>query len=57
MVNEKIVELLQNTADSFINSNGANYNSKYNGYTCIIHDEIDYQFRKATPKLIEANVL
>ena len=57
MVNKQIVELLQNTANSFTNSNGANYNSKYNGYTCIIHDEIDYQFRKATPKLIEANVL
>jgi len=57
MVNKQIVKLIQDTADSFINSNGANYNSKYNGYTCIIHDEIDYQFRKATPKLIEANVL
>ena len=57
MVNKQIVELLQTTADSFINSDGANYNLKYNGYTCIIHDEIDYQFRKGTPKLIEANVL
>lgn len=57
MVNSYIVSLLQNTVDSFINSNGANYNSKYNGYTCIIHDEIDYQFKSGRPKLIEANVL
>lgn len=57
MVNTQIVALLQGVVDSLINTNGANYNSKYNGYTCIIHDEIDYQFRKGTPKLIEANVL
>lgn len=57
MVNNQIVALLQEVVDSLINTNGANYNSKYNGYTCIIHDEIDYQFKKGTPNLIEANVL
>ena len=57
MVNSYIVKLIQDTADSFINTNGTNYNSKYKDYTCIIHDEIDYQFKANEPFLIEANML
>lgn len=54
MVNEKIVKLIQDTADSFINSNGANYNSKYNGYTCTIYNEFTYQFKEDNNNTIEA---
>jgi len=57
MVNSQIIQLLQDTADSFIQSTGANYKAIYNGYSCIIHDEMDFQFRKGTPMLIEASVV
>ena len=57
MVNDKIVKLIQDTADSFISSTGVNYNSKYSGYTCVVHNEVDYQFKSGADKLIEANLL
>ena len=57
MVNSQIVKLIQDTADSFTKSTGVNYKVKYKDYTCIIHDEVDYQFKADTPNLIEANVL
>lgn len=57
MVNSQIIQLLQDTANSFTQSTGANYKAIYNGYSCIIHDEIDFQFRKGTPMLIEASVV
>ena len=56
MVNNEIETLLQNTINSFINSNGVNYKAIYNGYTCKVNHEINYQFRKAIPKNIVVNI-
>lgn len=61
MVSQELVSLIQTTANSII----ANYTETIGGvavkifkdYTCVIHNEIDYQFQEATPMLIEANLL
>ena len=61
MVSNELVNLIQTTANSII----ANYTETINNvsvkifkdYTCVIHNEIDYQFQEATPYLIEANLL
>lgn len=61
MVSKELELLIQNTANSII----ANYTETIGGvavkifkdYTCVIHGEIDYQFKEATPFLIEANLL
>lgn len=61
MVSKELELLIQNTANSII----ANYTETIGGvavkifkdYTCVIHSEIDYQFKEATPFLIEANLL
>ena len=61
MVSQNIVNLLQTTANSII----ANYTETIGGvavkifkdYTCVIHNEINFDFQKATPFLIEANLL
>jgi len=61
MVNEELVKLIQDTADYVI----ANYTETidnvsvkiFKDYTCVVHNEIDYQFQEATPYLIEASLL
>lgn len=58
MVSESLITLIQTTANSIIANYEEVVGTKYfYGYTCVIHNEIDYQFQEATPKLIEANLL
>ena len=57
MVSKELELLIQNTANSIIENYEENNVKIFNGYTCIIHSEIDYQFKEATPFLIEANLL
>ena len=57
MVSKELELLIQNTANSIIENYEENSVKIFNGYTCIIHSEIDYQFKEATPFLIEANLL
>lgn len=58
MVSKELELLIQNTANSIIQNYEEVVGTKYfNGYTCVIHSEIDYQFKEATPFLIEANLL
>ena len=56
MVNDKIVKLIQDTADSFTQTTGANYKATYNGYSCIVFNEYTYEFKNDTPKVINAIV-
>ena len=56
MVNSEIVKLIQDTIDDLQDSTSLIYNSKYDGYEVIIHDEVDFQFKENTPKLIEASL-
>lgn len=56
MVNDKIVKLIQDTADSFTQSTGANYKATYNGYSCIVFNEYTYEFKKDENKVINAIV-
>ena len=44
MVNDNIVKLIQDTADSFTQSNGANYKAIYSGYSCVVFNEYTYEF-------------
>jgi len=61
MVSNELVNLIQTTANSIISSYTETINNVavkiFDGYTCVIHNEIDYQFQEATPFLIEANFL
>lgn len=58
MVSKELELLIQNTANSIIANYEEVVGTKYfYGYTCVIHSEIDYQFKEATPFLIEANLL
>lgn len=52
MVNDAIVKLIQDTVDDIIENN-----SYYDGYTCVIHNELDYQFMSAESKVIDANII
>lgn len=52
MVNNAIVNLIQDTVDDIIENN-----SIFAGYSCVIHNELDYQFMSAEPKLIDANII
>lgn len=56
MVNSQIVKLIQDTANSFTNSNGANYKATYSGYSCVVFNEYTYEFKSDTPKVINALV-
>ena len=55
MVNEELVSLIQATADSIIEDE--NNASIFGGYTCVIHNEIDYEFMTSDSSVIEANIL
>lgn len=57
MVNEAIVKLIQDTIDDLQDSTSLIYNSKYDGYEVVVHNEVDYQFKTSGDKLIEANLL
>ena len=61
MVNEELVNLIQNTANTILsdlqNSESDNYNVNFVGYTCKVYNEIDYQFISGDGKKIEANIL
>lgn len=56
MVNSQIVKLIQDTADSFTQSTGANYKAIYDGYSCVVFNEYTYEFKNDTPKVINALV-
>ena len=56
MVNDNIVKLIQDTADSFTQSNGANYKAIYSGYSCIVFNEYTYEFKQDESKVINAIV-
>lgn len=56
MVNENIVELIQNTANSFTDSTSVNYKAIYAGYSVVIYNEFTYQFKETQDKVIEAVV-
>ena len=56
MVNADIVKLIQDTADSFTQSTSVNYKAIYSGYSCIVFNEYTYEFKKDTPKVINAIV-
>ena len=61
MVNDAIVNLIQTTVNSII----TNYTETiggvavkiFNGYSCVIHNELDYQFMSAESKVIDANII
>lgn len=61
MVNDAIVNLIQTTVNSII----TNYTETiggvavkiFNGYSCVIHNELDYQFMSAQEKVIDANII
>lgn len=58
MVNDAIVNLIQNTANSIITNYEEVVGTKYfYGYTCVIHNELDYQFMSAQEKVIDANII
>lgn len=58
MVNDAIVNLIQNTVDSIITNYEEVVGTKYfYGYTCVIHNELDYQFMKSEPNVIDANII
>lgn len=61
MVSKELELLIQNTANTIIETYTETIDNEvvyvFNGYTCVIHSEIDYQFKEATPFLIEANLL
>ena len=52
MVNDAIVNLIQTTVNGIIEDN-----TIFNGYSCVIHNELDYQFMKAEPNVIDANII
>ena len=55
MVNNELVSLIQTTVNTILaDSNNA---SLFGGFTCNIHNEIDYNFLTSDPKVIEANIL
>ena len=61
MVNNELVNLIQTTVDTILDdlqdSTSPNYDEDFDGYTCNIYNEINYKFIRATPKVIEANIL
>ena len=61
MVNEELVSLIQTTANTIIETYTETIDNEvvyvFNGYTCVIHNEINFEFQEATPFLIEASLL
>lgn len=58
MVNDAIVNLIQDTVDDIIENYEEVVGTKYfYGYTCVIHNELDYQFMKPKPNVIDANII
>lgn len=61
MVNNEIVNFIQTKIDLILtdlqNSESANYDADFIGFDCVINNEINYQFERAIPKHIVANVL
>ena len=58
MVNDAIVNLIQDTVDDIIENYEEVAGTKYfYGYTCVIHNELDYQFMKSEPNVIDANII
>lgn len=58
MVNDAIVNLIQDTVDDIIENYEEVVGTKYfYGYTCVIHNELDYQFMKSEPNVIDANII
>ena len=58
MVNDAIVNLIQDTVDDIIENYEEVVGTKYfYGYTCVIHNELDYQFMSAEKNVIDANII
>ena len=61
MVNSEIVSFIQTKINTILadlkNSESENYDARFLGFTCVIHNEINYKFKKAEKKKIEANCL
>ena len=58
MVNDAIVNLIQNTVNGIITNYEEVVGTKYfYGYTCVIHNELDYQFMSAEKNVIDANII
>lgn len=57
MVNDAIVNLIQDTVDDIIENYEIDNVKIFNGYSCVIHNELDYQFMSAQENVIDANII